>query len=191
MTAGPVRGRPAVFLDLNGTLVLPVRADHPRDYTLIPGVPDALRRLRAHGFACPVVTVQTRIARGRYSLPAFVAWFRDLQAGLRAQGAELLGPYVCPHGTRDGCPCQKPAPLLYERAAAELGLDVPRSVVVGDTTADLRAARAVGCPGVLVRTGWGEGTLGNPEAGPLATAVVADLPAAAEWILRHLPPAPA
>lgn len=64
--------------------------------------------------------------------------------------------YLCPHRVSSDCPCEKPKPTLYRRAAEELHIDVPRSYVIGDTVTDLEAARNIGATGCLVRTGWGD-----------------------------------
>lgn len=190
-------GVPAVFLDLNGTLVMPVQVQHPRDHALLPVAIPALLTLGQHGFLCPVITVQSRITRGVYTLEDFTAWFAGLQTVLHTAGVELLGPYVCPHGrTREGfrepCACKKPQPLLYQQAAVDLGIDVGRSFVIGDTAGDMLAARALGCPGILVRTGWGERSIRNESADLPASFVAADIAGAAAWIVNHssIPPSP-
>src|SRR5205823_4174695 len=76
--------RAGVFLDLNGTLVLPLKQERLEDLTLIPGVAEALARLSAAGFVCPVVTVQARIAKGLFSMADFQTWFATFAAGLKA-----------------------------------------------------------------------------------------------------------
>ena len=53
------------------------------------------------------------------------------------------------------CDCRKPRPGMLRAAAAELGLDLARSWVVGDRVSDLEAGAAVGARTVLVRTGYG------------------------------------
>ncbi len=42
----------AAFLDLNGTLVLPIKPDSLNDLTLIEGVGQAIARLSRAGFLC-------------------------------------------------------------------------------------------------------------------------------------------
>lgn len=172
------------FLDLNGTLVTPVQVSHPRDYRALPGVVAAVRLLTAHGFACPVITVQSRIGKGLYSAADFLAWFAAFRADLAAQGAPVHGPYVCPHPFREPCACKKPATLLYERAARDLGLRLADSVAIGDTLADVRAGRALGGRGCLVRTGWGERALRKHGADGETDHVAADILAAARWAIR-------
>ena len=51
--------RPAVFLDLNGTLVLPVKPTALSDYAPIDGAVDPVAALCRVGFVCPVITVQS------------------------------------------------------------------------------------------------------------------------------------
>lgn len=165
--------------------MLPVRARRLAEHEVIPGAPGAVRLLRTRGFLCPVVTVQSGVARGRFSLDEFLGWFRTFSGGLAGEGAELLGPYVCPHLGDDGCVCHKPKTQLYEAAAHEWGIALPGSFVVGDTTSDLLAARALGCTAVLVRTGWGEGSLERATAEGLADYVAADIAEAAAWIVNR------
>ena len=141
----------AVFLDLNGTLVLPLKQDALEEIYLIPGADEAVRRLITAGFVCPVVTIQSRIEKGLFSEQEFRIWFREffLKCGL-----DLKGPYVCPHRFNQPCPCKKPSPLLYERAAKDLRLSLSDSYVIGDSAEDVQAAVAFGGTGCLVRTGW-------------------------------------
>jgi histidinol phosphatase-like enzyme len=70
--------RRAVFLDLNGTLVLPVLVERLADLRLVDGVTEGVERLCRAGFVCPVVTVQSRIEKGLFSEAEFHAWFEDL-----------------------------------------------------------------------------------------------------------------
>jgi D-glycero-D-manno-heptose 1,7-bisphosphate phosphatase len=68
-------GPRAAFLDLNGTLVQPLKPEHLNELTEIPGAAEAVARLSAAGFVCPVVTVQSRIAKGLFSSAEFETWF--------------------------------------------------------------------------------------------------------------------
>lgn len=85
--------RRAVFLDLNGMLLLPIKPESLSELTLIANVDKAIARLSAAGFLCPVVTVQSRINKGVFSLEEFQNWFRAFAASLRNRGANILG--VC------------------------------------------------------------------------------------------------
>ena len=171
--------RRAVFLDLNGTLVLPLKAAKPHDYRPIPGVADAVAMLCDAGFICPVITVQSRIEKGLFSEAEFRDWFRLFRAGLAEQRAFLEGPYICPHRYATSCGCKKATGHLYRGADAELKIDWASSFVVGDTGDDMEAAQVLGCQGVLVRTGWEIG----PETEQLCSHIAGDLLGASDWIV--------
>lgn len=174
----PVQCR-AVFLDLNGTLVLPLLAESPAEYQLIAQSAEAVALLCGAGFVCPVITVQSRIEKGMYSETEFHAWFDSFKATLAGHGAFVVGPYVCPHRYRTPCGCKKPSGLLYRRAATDLAIGFAGSFVIGDTGEDLAAARTLGCRGILVRAGWHV----EPDVEALADHVADDVLAAARWII--------
>jgi histidinol-phosphate phosphatase family protein len=147
----PARRRPsAVLFDRDGTLV----HDEPRyngDPALvrpIAGARAAVARVRDAGVPVGVVSNQSGLGRGLLT-----------EAQVRAVNArvdELVGPFgtwrYCPHHPADGCPCRKPSPLLVHAAAADLGVEPHRVVVIGDIASDVGAAEAAGGWGVLVPT---------------------------------------
>ena len=177
-----MKGR-GVFLDLNGTLVEPLKQERLDELTLIPGVVQAVAKLTAAGFVCPVVTVQSRIAKGLFSMADFQAWFATFAARLKAQGAHVAGPYVCPHRRAEPCPCKKPNVLLYDRAATDHQLMAADCFVIGDSPEDVGAARRLGARGCLVRTGWASDPRVVETAMQDATIVVDSFAQAVDWIL--------
>jgi HAD superfamily hydrolase (TIGR01662 family) len=138
-----------VLFDRDGTLVrdFPYNGD-PDWVRPIPGVQDALDRLRAQGVRVGVVSNQSGVARGLITAEQVEACMARL--------SELLGPFdtirSCPHGPDDGCACRKPAPGMVTAACAELGVEPARCVVVGDSGSDVDAAAAAGAVGILVPT---------------------------------------
>jgi histidinol-phosphate phosphatase family protein len=175
--------RKAVFLDLNGTLVLPMKQEQLDDLYPIPGAIDAVARLGRAGFVCPVITVQSRIAKGLFTAAEFRDWFREFAAAASLQGAELKGPYVCPHRYAEPCDCKKPKTLLYEQAIRDLGLSVARSFVVGDSPDDIRAASSIGARSCLVRTGWAADSDMVAAVKGEASLVAPSIVEAVDWIL--------
>ena len=157
--------RPAVFLDRDGTLTDEVGyVNHPSRLRLLPRSAEAIRRLNAAAVPAVVVTNQAGIARGYFSQDVLDAVNATLVAQLAEAGARLDGVYVCPHHPTEGappyrarCECRKPKPGLLRRAAAELGLDLARSTMIGDKPSDLVPGREVGAATVLVLTGYGRG----------------------------------
>src|SRR5690606_21848860 len=140
----PSPGRPAVFLDRDGTIVVERNylAD-PARVELVPGAAAALRALAEAGYALVVVTNQSGIARGLYGEGEFRAVQRRIEELLAREGIRLDGVYHCPHHPdyTGPCECRKPAVGLYLRAARELGLDLSRSVCIGDRLKDVLPAR--------------------------------------------------
>ena len=137
--------RPAVFLDRDGTLNEDVgHLDRLERLRLFPWSLDAVRLLRRAGYAVVVVTNQGGVAHG-FVAEAFVEEVRRvIDRRLAALGERLDGHYQCPHephapvaAYRRQCDCRKPLPGLVHRAARDLDLDVPRSVVVGDKWSDV------------------------------------------------------
>ena len=171
----------AIFLDLNGTLVLPLKQESLTEMTLIPGAAEAIRRLLAHGFICPVVTIQARIEKGLFTETEFRAWFADFFGDL---GLDVAGPYICPHRYNYRCPCEKPNPLLYEQAVRELSIDLSRSYNIGDSPQDVEAARSFGGTGCLVRTGWAAKDTVVEEARASAAFIGDSIVDAVDWILE-------
>lgn len=190
--------RPCVFLDRDGVLVeergLPFGDVALR---LVPGAADALVRLAAAGYALAVATNQTAIARGLTTEAEVAELHRRLAARLTAEGAPAPVFFVCPHHPnadvkryRIECHCRKPRPGLLLRAAAELGIDLTRSVMVGDRISDVAAGVRAGCRAVLVRSGAHLEppieTPDPPEPGLRADAECGDLDAAVDWILAEM-----
>jgi D-glycero-D-manno-heptose 1,7-bisphosphate phosphatase len=161
----------AVLFDRDGTLIVDVPDNgDPAAVRTVAGARRAVDRVRRAGLPAAIVTNQSGLARGRFGE-------RDLDR-VHARVDELLGPFAaiehCPHGPEAGCGCRKPRPGLVLAAAARIGIDPRRCLVVGDTAADLGAAEAAGAIGVLVpneRTRRDEVTAAPRVAADLAEAV--------------------
>ena len=152
-------GRPAVFIDKDGTLIesVPYNVD-PALLRLRPGAAEALAALAKRGFALLVATNQSGLARGYYTRTEFARLQAALEKMLRdAAGVDLLDFLVCPHAPGpDGgpsCLCRKPAPGLLLRAARRHGIDLTRSWMVGDSLDDVEAGHRAGCRTVLLDGG--------------------------------------
>jgi D-glycero-D-manno-heptose 1,7-bisphosphate phosphatase len=156
-------GRPAVFLDRDGTLNVEKNYLYRiEDWEWIPGAKDAVLLLNNAGFVVVVVTNQAGIARGLYAERDVQRLHAHMQAELNEVGAHVDAVYHCPHhpdhGLRVECNCRKPAPGMLLKAAVELQLDLGRSYMVGDRETDIEAARRSGVTPLLVLTGYGERT---------------------------------
>ena len=188
--------QPAVFLDRDGTINEQMGyINHLSRFHLLPRVGEAVRLLNEGGVPVVVTTNQSGLARGYFPEALLAEVHARMAEELAAAGARLDGIYVCPHHPeakearfRLACQCRKPKTGLFTTAAAELGLDLGKSYVVGDRWSDLKAAAACGAKGVLVLTGYGRGDL--EYIGPQQTVqphfVAADLYDAVRWILADM-----
>ena len=186
-------GRPAVFLDRDGTINVEVSYLHrPADLQLIPGASAAIRRLNAVGVPVVVVTNQAGIARGFYGEEDLQTLHRHLEERLALEDAHVDAFFFCPHHPdfTGPCECRKPAPGMLLHAAEALDLDLHRSWIVGDAAGDIGAGRAAGCRTILVRTGYGAALEARLRAEPgelNPDAIVDALPDAIEYLLAgHL-----
>jgi histidinol-phosphate phosphatase family protein len=191
-TTGQLGGRPrrpVLFVDKDGTLIedLPYNVD-PRRVRFAPGSRAAVRRLGEAGIDLAIVTNQSGVARGYFTMPDLDRLRRHLAGEVEALGCRLAGFYVCPH-LPDGevaefaieCGCRKPLPGLLRAAAAELGVDVGRSWFVGDTWMDVVAGGTAGARTILVGPEWRDRS--THPAGVEPDAAVPDLLAAVEIVL--------
>ncbi len=149
-----------ILLDRDGTVIEERHylAD-PDGVQLIPGAGQALRALMDSGRRLFLVTNQSGIGRGYFSLAQYEAVQGRLLQLLSKEGVVVTATVMCPHGPDDGCVCRKPLPGLWEELLATHGLDPARTIMIGDKTADIRFAQSAGlAAAALVLTGHGRQT---------------------------------
>lgn len=171
--------RRAVFLDRDGVLNEPILRDgrpYPpsglHELTLVPDAEAALARLKQCGFFLVVVTNQPDVARGTSTQADVERIHRHLASHL-----PLDDFFTCYHDDSDGCDCRKPLPGLLVKAAAQYGIDLARSYMVGDRWRDIDAGSAAGCRTVLIDRHYNER---KSEAKP--DCIVESLAEACDWI---------
>ncbi|MFM7840696.1 MAG: D-glycero-alpha-D-manno-heptose-1,7-bisphosphate 7-phosphatase, partial [Nitrospira sp.] len=120
---------------------------------IFPGAVNAVARLKQAGARVVMITNQSGVGRGLFSLEMLGAIHTKLRVAFEAGGAPLDGLYYCPHHPDDGCACRKPGTAMVERAAADLQLDLSGAYVIGDQRADMLLARKIGARSVMVTTG--------------------------------------
>lgn len=144
--------RRAAFLDRDGVLNEDLGYVHRcEDFHWLPGAVAAMQRLQQAGFALVVITNQSGVARGLYTLDDLELLHGQVRSQLAAQGVTLTGIYACPHHPeavlpqyRLACDCRKPQPGMLLRAAREHGLDLAASCLFGDKPSDVEAGRRAG-----------------------------------------------
>lgn len=152
------RKRRAVFLDRDGVLNRAVvREGKPyppatvAEVEILPGVVEALRRLKEAGFFLIVVSNQPDVARGTTrqetveAINAFLAEYLPVDRFI-----------MCYHDSSAGCDCRKPRPGMLLTGAREFGVDLSSSFMVGDRWRDVEAGIAAGCKTIFIDYGYDE-----------------------------------
>jgi D-sedoheptulose 7-phosphate isomerase len=173
--------RPAVFLDRDGVINRafvrdgkPYPPPTPQDLEILPGVLEALRELKSHGYKLLVVTNQPDVGRGKLSREALDEMHRSLCAQLPLD--DIL---VCCHTDQDNCDCRKPLPGMLLEAARKHNVDLASSFMVGDRWRDIEAGYNAGCKTILIDYGYSEKPPGHDP-----DLRVGSLREAADWIIR-------
>jgi D-glycero-D-manno-heptose 1,7-bisphosphate phosphatase len=178
--------KPAVFLDRDGTLIEEREYLHrPEDVRIFPGVPAALRQLQDAGFALFIISNQSGVGRGYFTLADVEKVNRHLCDELARAGIKFQHIYIAPEAPDQPSRGRKPSPQFLFDARDAFGVDLGASYIVGDKLMDLECGWNAGLKrSLLVRTGYGaEWEKKSPEK--LARAVVVeDLTTAARWILQ-------
>lgn len=154
---------PFVILDRDGV----INEDSPNyiknadEWIAVPGSLDAIARLHQSGYQVFVATNQAGINRGILTLEDLESIHRKMHNEVNAAGGKITAVEFCPHHPDDNCRCRKPKPGLLNNLAKAHDLDLATGYFVGDSSKDLQAADAAGCPGILVLSGNGRQTLGQ------------------------------
>jgi D-glycero-D-manno-heptose 1,7-bisphosphate phosphatase len=179
-----VKPNKAIFLDRDGTIV--VERNYlcdPANVEVFPGAAVAMRRLQDLGFTLIIVTNQSGIGRGYYTLEDMERVNARLLAELARDDVAIRKIYFAPEAPEQPSRGRKPSPQFLFDARDEFGLDLAASYMIGDKIIDLECGWNAGVKAsLLVRTGYGaelETKLGERAA---KAVVVDDLVSAAEWI---------
>ena len=170
----------AVFIDRDGVLIR--EASYLRsvkNLRVLKGASQALRLLRAAGYKIVIITNQSGVARGYFTLKTVKLIHAELKRRLAKDGARWDAIYVSPHGPESGHPWRKPGIGMISAARRRFKLDIKSSFLIGDKTSDIECARRAGCVSILVRTGKGGRDLAY-KARPASFR--RDLLSAARWI---------
>ncbi len=176
----------AVFLDRDGTIIEDQDYLHrPEQVVFFPGVGAALKRLQEADYKLFIVSNQSGVGRGFFTLAEVEAVNAHFQRELAREGVRFEKIYIAPEAPDQASRGRKPSPQFLFDARDEFGLDLAQSYMIGDKLIDLECGRNAGVKrSILVRTGYGREQ--EAQAHQLQRAVVVnDLAAAVEWILTH------
>ncbi len=185
-------------MDRDGTVCEEVGyVNHVDRVRLLPRSAPAILRANEAGYQTVVVTNQAGAARDYFTEEMINDAHDRVRELLSEQGARLDAVYYCPHHPEVGppryrleCECRKPKPGMLHRARDEMGIDLSRSYMIGDSWRDIGAGNRAGATTILVLTGYGKGELEHRshrwEVQP--DHVAEDLLDAVEWILDRETP---
>src|SRR5882757_9955424 len=178
--------KPAVFLDRDGTLIAEKNyLSRPEDVAIFPGAGAALKRLSDAGLPLFIVSNQSGVGRGYFTLAEVERVNQHLGRELAREGVRFEKIYVAPEAPDQPSRGRKPSPQFLFDARDEFGLDLAECFMVGDKLIDLECGWNAGVKrSILVRTGYGA-KAERESAGKLKDAVVVDsLADMADWILN-------
>jgi D-glycero-D-manno-heptose 1,7-bisphosphate phosphatase len=145
----------AVFLDRDGTIMEDAHyINSPKQVRLLPGAGAAVRRINEANVPAIVVTNQSGIARGIFTVDDYEAVRRQFESLLAAEGAHIDASYYCPHhpDTAAACSCRKPGTKMFEDALRDFKLDPRKVAYVGDRWRDVAAAGKLGGRGIMIES---------------------------------------
>src|ERR1017187_10162692 len=178
----------AVFLDRDGTLITEKNyLSRPEDVVIFPDAGAALKRLQDAGFKLFIVSNQSGVGRGYFSMAEAEKVNQHLRAELARDGVRFEKIYIAPEAPDAPSRGRKPSPQFLFHARDEFGLDLAQSYMIGDKLIDLECGWNAGVKkSLLVRTGYGTMTE-RKDGRRVANAVIVDgLKEAAEWILASI-----
>lgn len=123
-------------------------------FDLLPGVVEGLLKLKEAGFELIIITNQSGIGRGYFTVNDYRS-LTDYYVNLLSEsGIQFLDIYFCPHYKfskhveyRKECDCRKPKPGMISAALRKYEIDINSSILVGDSLSDIEAGAAanIGC----------------------------------------------
>ncbi|MEW6259030.1 MAG: D-glycero-beta-D-manno-heptose 1,7-bisphosphate 7-phosphatase [Thermodesulfobacteriota bacterium] len=182
----PNGGSRCIFLDRDGVINHDSETyiKNIDEFTLIDGSCEAIATLSRAGWPVIVVTNQSALARGLIDRMTLERIHERLIEDVRRCGGSITDILFCPHHPANGCSCRKPGIAMLLEAASRHGLDLSRSIMVGDSARDIECGIRAGCRTVLVLTGNGRKALAElTRNGMKPDAVFDSLREAADWLV--------
>lgn len=161
------RQKPAIFLDRDGVINKEVgNLRRLQDFALLPQSASAIKKINQSNYYAVVISNQPVVAKGFCTYKELLKIHKKMETLLGAEGAKLDAIYFCPHHPDKGfpgenkkykiiCNCRKPKTGMIEDALRDLNIDLPISVMIGDSTRDAKLAENLGIKFLGVKTGGG------------------------------------
>ncbi|MEA2761064.1 MAG: D-glycero-D-manno-heptose 1,7-bisphosphate phosphatase [Gemmatimonadaceae bacterium] len=124
----------------------------PDQVRLIPGAAAAVKKINDAGIPVIVVTNQSGIGRGMFTVKDYEAVKTRFESLLAREGAHIDASYYCPdHPSATGpSKCRKPATQMFEDAIRDFNLNPANVAYVGDRWRDVAASKNLGGRGIMI-----------------------------------------
>jgi D-glycero-D-manno-heptose 1,7-bisphosphate phosphatase len=175
----------AVFLDRDGTMIADVNyLCRPEQVDIFPATRTGLKKLRDAGFKLFIISNQSGVGRGYFSMEDVDRVNQKLCDDLARDGIHFEKIYIAPEKPEAPSRGRKPSPAFLFDARDEFGVDLAQSFMIGDKLIDLECGWNAGVKrSILVRTGYGAEVEEESPESISRGVVVSNLEQAASWIL--------
>ena len=132
----------ALFLDRDGTINVEKNYVYKiKDFEFQPGIFELIEGYQNKGYLIFIITNQSGIARGFYTVEDFHVLNNWMLEKLRSNGIKVTKVYYCPHhpDITGECNCRKPKSGMIEQAIEQYNLSAVNSVLIGDKKRDILA----------------------------------------------------
>ena len=146
-----------IFLDRDGVISKYYHGDYTKtwaEFKFLPGAKEALTKLRKTDFTIFIISNQSGVSKGVYSLKALSRITSLMEKEIEKSGGKIKKSYYCVHQEVDNCSCRKPKTGLFLQAEKEFGkIDFKNSYFIGDSQIDIEAGKKIGAKTILVLSG--------------------------------------
>lgn len=167
-----MRKNKAIFLDRDGTIIEDKNYTYKvEDLELLPGVIEGLKLLQKD-FIFFIITNQSGIGRGYYTVADFHKFNNHLIKQLKKNSIKIEKTYFCPHLKEDNCECRKPKTKFIDTIVSEYNIDIINSWMIGDHPSDVLCGINVGCRTVFLLTGHGQEHIHDLEKNGISPNII-------------------
>ena len=131
----------AVFLDRDGVINVDKNYLYKiEEFEFIDGVFESLDYLQGLGYKLFIITNQSGIGRGYYTLEDFAILTKWMLEKLKERNIKVEEVELCPHEPDANCSCRKPKTGMIDNILKSHSIDLENSWLIGDKSSDIKCA---------------------------------------------------
>ena len=124
------------------------------DFEFLPGVLEALKKLKGAGYKSVVISNQKCVAKGLLTEKNLAEITGKYMKAVEEYGGKIEKAFYCLHTDEDNCGCRKPDTGLFHKAAEDLGIKTLKGkYYIGDSERDMKAGQSEGMKTIFVLSG--------------------------------------